>query len=232
MPKPLPLIVSSNKLDLVNIFRGYLLRSSYGYVPMVSSISKQIIKNVIIHKSFYTAFTRYEKIKPTKVSTAIDNLTNNIYDYFSKPFIKIKHKYDEWFKITGDKFLDDCRTVNVIKKFGTAQKIINVTMKHLYCYNINDNYFKYCHVALDSMTYTGRKINALDNGFYVCEVDKNAVVKSFSNLDWDEYYMIQNKIRDYLSKSVHLYGNYKDTYTNVNLTPFKAEFYIWPRYKK
>jgi len=227
MPRPLPLSISSNKKDLLKIFSPYLLARSHGFNTF-SSVSKELIRKIIVHKSFRVAFIWYEKISPIDIDVAINNLVESIYNYLNgNPFLS-QLDYDRWLRKTGRKFLLDCSSFKSFK-FGKAQKIINVTMKHLYCYNISEAYFDYCHIALDSMTYTGRPKNALDRGFYKNEVNTGATTKAFSNLIYCEYIKIQKKMRKYLSTGSH---GYVDTNTRVVLTPFKAEFYIWSRYKK
>lgn len=222
--------VSINKSDLVSIFESNLLSRKYGY-DTSSSISKELIKDIVIHRGFLVSFTneiRNKKMKYTNILDAIDFLVDAIFTYFSNTPLLNCNDFDKWEKETGEKFLEKCREYKEFQ-FGKAQKIINVTMKHLYCYNVSEEYFKFCHVALDSMTYTGRKTNALDGGFYKNEVNNVARTKSFSNLTYEEYIIVQNEIREYLLNSVH---EYVDSTTLEKLSPFKAEFYIWPRYKK
>lgn len=222
--------VSKNKSNLVEIFKSNLLSKKYGY-NTDNSISKELISEIIIHRSFLATFTyeiRSMKMKYTNILEAIDYLVDAIFDYFLNPSVKTYNDFDKWEKETGEKFLEKCRMYKEFQ-FGKAQKIINITMKHLYCYNVSEEYFKFCHVALDSMTYTGRKSNSLDGGFYKNEVNNAAKTKSFSNLTYEEYMTIQKEIREYLLNAEH---EYIDSSTNERLTPFKAEFYIWPRYKK
>ncbi len=233
MPKPLPPVVSGNKADLVNLFSHYLLNpKSFGY-KTTDPITLNLIKDVLAHKSFGAAFTyeqRNSKMKPIDIGPALDGLAEDLLAYFSSSPLTKKDDYDAWIKKVGEKFLASCAPYGAFQ-FGKAQKIINVTMKHLYCYNVAESYFLFCHIALDSMTYTGRRNNSLDGGFYKCEVRPNASTKAFSNLTWDEYIEIQKDMRAYLALPHHLYGDYADP-SSGNLTPFKAEFYIWPRYKK
>lgn len=230
MPKPLPPVVSGNKTDLVNLFSHYLLNpKSFGY-KTTDPITLNLIKDVLTHKSFGAAFTyeqRNFRMKPDDIGPALNGLAEDLLAYFSSSPLTKQDDYDAWIKKVGDKFLASCAPYRAFQ-FGKAQKIINVTMKHLYCYNVDESYFLFCHIALDSMTYTGRKSNALDGGFYECEVKHNAITQAFSNLYWDEYIEIQKDMRAYLAKPGH---GYVDP-SSGNLTPFKAEFYIWPRYKK
>lgn len=222
--------ISSKKEDLVNIFKPYLLSKSYNYT-INDNISKELIKDIIIHKSFLASFTyeiRSKKMKYINILTAITNLTNSIYKYLTSDYLNSFNEYDKWLEKIGKEFLKDCLNYRKFE-FGKAQKMINVTMKHLYCYNVSEEYFRYCHIALDSMTYTGRKTNSLCGGFYKNEVNEFAKTKSFSNLTYDEYILIQKEMREYLLKGKH---EYIDNKLNIILSPFKAEFYIWPKYKK
>ena len=234
MPKPLPSVVSANKAHLVGLFSHYLLNSrTYGYKTS-DPITLNLIKDVLVHKSFGAAFTheiRGSRMKAANIGGAINDLANDILVYFHASPLKTQGDYDAWIKKAGERFLASCVSYRAFQ-FGKAQKMINVTMKHLYCYDVDEAYFSFCHVALDSMTYTGNPANSLDRGFYRCEVNPKAVTKAFSSLTWDEYIQIQKDMRDYLAKPHHAYGDYVDPKSGNNLTPFKAEFYIWPRYKK
>lgn len=228
MPE-LSLPISSNKADLVSIFEPYLLSSRYGYSTS-SEISKKLVEEIISHRSFGAAFTyeiRGKKMKWDNISSAIENLASSIYSYLTTDPFNNSNDYDSWIKKIGENFLKDCSNYASFE-FGKAQKIINVTMKHLYCYNVDEKYFQFSHVALDSMTYTGRSNNSLAGGFYKREVNPTASTKAFSNLSYEEYITVQNEIRTYLAESEH---DYIDKSGN-RLTPFKAEFYFWPRYKK
>ncbi len=232
MPRPLS-AVSANKAHLVGLFSHYLLNvRQYGYKTS-DPITLDLIKDVLAHKSFGAAFTyeiRGSKMKSADIGAALDTLASDILAYFSVSPLKAQADYDEWIKKVGERFIALCASYGTFQ-FGKAQKIINVTMKHLYCYHVDEAYFSFCHIALDSMTYTGNPTNSLNGGFYKCEVNPKAVTRAFSNLTWDEYIEIQKAMREYLAKPHHTYGDYVDTKSG-NLTPFKAEFFIWPRYKK
>ena len=105
--------------------------------------------------------------------------------------------------------------------YGKAQKIVNMMFKHLYCLNGADayeDYFKYCHMVLDNFTLE----------WFKREVGEKRIV-SWSNLiykepfaDHNDYMFYQEKIRKYFMPTT------SSKHTYIGLTPFQAEFYIWP----
>lgn len=108
--------------------------------------------------------------------------------------------------------------------FGKAQKLINMSFKNFYCFSDYENFtdhFKYCHMPLDSYTLS----------WFTNAVDYKKALDSWSNMNYPDYFEIQNTIRNYF-KSKHN-ETYHDSDGNV-LSPFIAEFYIWaePNYIK
>ena len=98
--------------------------------------------------------------------------------------------------------------------YGKAQKIVNMTLKGCYCLKgarQKEEYFTYCHMALDSFTLAWYNRNAQDNGF---EKNKTA----WSNLTDEKYKNIQANIRT-IEPDITLFKN---------LTPLQKEFLIWP----
>ncbi len=104
-----------------------------------------------------------------------------------------------------------------------------MTFKYIYCFddNIDFNYFKYCHMTLDSYTLKwfleDVRMWLLENN---CKFAKNKI-PAWSNLDKGDsdkelfsYLWIQTQIRKYLNK--------QDEYSKI---PFIAEFTIWNKYK-
>lgn len=84
---------------------------------------------------------------------SFEKLAKAISKYFSeteeKTYPEFAALLREWRKILIDEF----KSCGFKLSTGQAQKIVNVTMKNLYCYNDADCYenkFKYCHMPLDS----------------------------------------------------------------------------------
>ena len=111
-------------------------------------------------------------------------------------------------------------------QYGKAQKIVNMTLKYMYCLEGAETYednFRYCHMALDSFTLEWFKRNVC-NRKTVCK----GKVGPWSNMPYSEadekgcypYRFYVKAIRDHFDHAFS--GPY------AGLTPFQAEFYIWP----
>ena len=139
-------------------------------------------------------------------------------------------EFDTWHHETCELFLDVLNgegdflaytKVYTSLQYGKAQKIVNMMFKHLYCLNGADAYaahFEHCHMVLDNFTLEWFK---QDLGEKRIESWSNLVYKKPS-VDHDDYLFYQEKIRNYFLPAVSA----KHTYSG--LTPFQAEFYIWP----
>lgn len=230
MPHLSPIYLS-NKDNLVLVFKSKLLTVRTYKCDLTSKISFDLVKYIIEKKSFGATFNFRSGMSLAKINSAITNLTANICDRFlpNTPF-QSESDFDAFHKTIGDKFIADCAACSQQVSFGHAQKIINITLKHLFCYDIDPTLFKYCHIALDSITCVGNSHNSLNGGFYHNEVNRTATrVRAFSHLKYQQYVNIQNEMREYLGSPA---SPYKDCLTGLNLTPFEAEFYIWPLYAK
>lgn len=143
---------------------------------------------------------------------------NNIKKYFENSELD-KDSFDDWHS-------KRCKEVlTVINKhytnqdgseicYGKAQKIVNMTLKGCYCLDgarQKEEYFTYCHMALDSFTLAWYNRNAQANRF---EKNKTA----WSNLTEEKYKNIQTNIRK-IELDIKLFKN---------LTPLQEEFLIWP----
>ena len=153
-------------------------------------------------------------------------------DYFNSA-VRDKNGFDDWHHKTCLMFLDILNGEGNFSKYtkaydslkyGKAQKIVNMMFKHLYCIdgaNYYEEYFAWCHMVLDNYTLEwfetrnlGKRIDSWSNIVYVSPTkDKN------------DYFYYQEKIRDYFTGSNNV--TYKDA-SGTALTPFLAEFYIWP----
>lgn len=228
MPNPIDEPVLSDSARLRYLFGGYLLRETRAHAAQ-TPISRELISVVVYHKSFPVSFSRYEHLRPEDIGDAIERLIDGIWAYFDGgvPFDS-QSAFNAWHYRIGKAFLDACAGFREFN-YGKAQKMINVTLKHLSCYEASPEFFTYGHMILDSMTYTGYRYNALDGGFYKYEVDHDCTPVPWSGLSYGDYMRIQNRIRVYLNHGVH---DYIDASTQMPLTLFQAEFYIWRRYKR
>ena len=159
-------------------------------------------------------------------------------------------KIDEWFSLPQDSITQDtfdewhheaCKeALSVLRAFyinqdgtpvayGKAQKIVNMTMKGLYCLNEakkKNIHFQYCHMALDSfiLEWFCRQVMPWYNkGKKATERIKKTAIVSWSVIpegDGDAPYgydMYVKHMRDYFDAE-HPYDG---------LYPLQAEFFIW-----
>ena len=171
----------------------------------------------------------------------------------------IEEKFDKWHAEACGVVLDILREYYYNDKdhnpvqYGKAQKIVNMTMKGLYCLPGSEEYeahFRFCHIALDSFTLEWFKRAIVEQ-----EGLSKGKVDSWSTLQYGEInkptYMVTRKKtdetenqdnteadRDASSQEYYTY-NYivnriRDYFDDTNknnpykgLTPFQAEFYIW-----
>ena len=98
----------------------------------------------------------YPEKEDDKVKKLEENgLVQSIKDYFKRSEPGEEWAFDKWHS-------DACQMVeNALAKYynnwayGKAQKIVNMTLKYVYCLDWAKDYrghFKYCHIPLDSFT--------------------------------------------------------------------------------
>ncbi len=139
-------------------------------------------------------------------------------------------RFDDWHNQTCELFLNVLDGTGEFREYtkaytglayGKAQKIVNMMFKHLYCLNgaeAYQDYFGHCHMVLDNFTLE----------WFKREVGEKRI-DSWSNLvykkpsaDYKDYLFYQEKIRN------HFLTVTADDSVYAELTPFQAEFYIWP----
>lgn len=167
-------------------------------------------------------------------------LHNYIHNGIGAPF----KSFDEWHKDTCIRIQKALSSHYKGVKYGKAQKLLNMSFKYLYCFDgIDDeikNKFGPCHMALDSYILNWVKSDVLpwynnklkDEGKTKIQIglinDKYtwSNLKSSDNEQEYSYQWFKKIIGDYLEEN-YLAHSYK-TEDNKPLTPFEAEFYIWP----
>lgn len=143
------------------------------------------------------------------------DLSDKICEYF-KEEVKDEKGFDEWHNKTCKELMKSfTEKTGIEMHYGKAQKLVNMTFKHLYCFGDADKYkekFEHCHMPLDSYILKWGA-NAKN-----IELEK---YKNWSYLDENEYKEIQRKFRKGLAKNKRFEG----------VAPFFAEFYIWEEAK-
>lgn len=176
-------------------------------------------------------------------------------DWFDKPYLadpeEWQKAFDEFHGIACETVMDFIKTQCYEPKcitYGKAQKVVNMTFKHIYCldgaYN-KEEWFIPCHIALDSFTleWFCRNVKGVTKGCVDSwsalqnATDKNnklpdryADMKMYtkavdkgdgkkSEINWFyTYEQIVALIRSYFAGDHPFKG----------LFPLQAEFYIWP----
>lgn len=114
--------------------------------------------------------------------------------------------------------------------YGKAQKVVNMTFKHIYCLSDGKKreWFLPCHMALDYFTLEWFKRDVAEFGERMPE-GKVDNWSALNNPKEDEYLGKENK-RYYsyhkLVSEIQQYFREKKPYGD--LCPLEAEFYIWP----
>lgn len=176
---------------------------------------KDAVKDIKPH--IYNDFTfRTEKgIKKEAIQPSIDNAIETVRDYILQtPNEENQDSFDEKHEKWCREFTTSCgEEADFIATIGKAQKVINMAFKYFYCCQDADEHkhaFQYCHMPLDSYTLDWVKTISKSD---ICKKDQ-----AWSKLDEKAYIRIQKHIREHL----------KENKTYSKLSPFLAEFYIWP----
>ena len=157
------------------------------------------------------------------------DLANDYIAYFNNPAPKNQVAFDKWHSKECNTIIDvlmDCNAQQ-IATYGIAQKIVNMTFKHLSCFSDAQKkrgHFKYCHMPID------RKIRFWINNKVVSATSSMTPWSALNNTTWstlDEttYTNLQNAIRNHLDNLKRLKRISNKT------TVLKAEFVIWPEAK-
>lgn len=170
-------------------------------------------------------------LKKENIQVALDWLAEEIYTYIhSDPCC-----FSEWHNDICVSFCKKIKELHGKIPYGKAQKILNMSMKYLFCLNDSQKYaskFMECHMAIDQFTLEWF-IRAVLTEKNMRNISVGRIREtSWSKLECGEdeneeysYLWLQKTIRDYLSSEKNtIYRNE----TGNKLTPFIAEFYIWP----
>lgn len=188
----------------------------------------------------------YEDSQP-RLIVGHSQLGNNILDWEAIKYLKERievflkgevENFDDWHETTSGTFLKKynelLKTIkdvnNETQQRGKAQKIINMTLKYLYCMQEDDdNIFKDCHMTIDSYTleWFFRVANYKEEDGKVVKCCTKKEVGCWSKMSDKKYENIVKRIRTYLEEEQHQY--YIDE--KNKMTPLQAEFIIWEEEK-
>ena len=189
-------------------------------------------------------------IKEADRDNALKDIETALWKYFKeKPVQNLAHDFDKEHdnlcKIWCNSF------ENIDKEIGTygkAQKIVNMSFKYLFCCKDADDYkeyFKFCHMPLDSYTLEwfkrdaeikwpeskkGKKItiSKIASWSTLEDNDSGFFTKSKDNKDTEyySYHFYLKNIREHIDEK-----KYKKASGDA-LSPLELEFLIWPEIQR
>jgi hypothetical protein len=166
--------------------------------------------------------------------------------------LKIWQKeFDKFHAIACETVIDFLETQLYEQKhitYGKAQKVVNMTFKHIYCLDsayIKEDWFIPCHIALDSFTleWFCRNVKGITKGCVDSWSALQNVAEEIPNLPkaYANMKMYTKKVNKGEGKQpeIHKFYTYnqiveliRDHFTGEHpfkgLCPLQAEFYIWP----
>lgn len=164
-----------------------------------------------------------------------ENLVSLLSQYFEEDKPANQNAFNSWHNAVCDKILSMIDPLYETVYYGKAQKILNMTLKNLYCTTFGQarkEYFDFCHMPLDSYTLEWAYRNVYS---YLRSLDepKEKLTKertpSWSNLQSefdenkkDKYYSYQ-----FLTERIIQYFDAYNKHVDPNLTVLQAEFVIW-----
>ena len=179
---------------------------------------KDVIKEILCGDAYRDMQPRHFKgigEHKKEVADVFDRIADIFVEYFRSDDIINEGQFDEWHKKCCEELKDGFTAIKVEygekMTVGKAQKLINITFKHLYLFSdAKEEKFVYCHVPLDSFILEWGMRNAV--------IDKDYGV--WSKLENDAYYEIQRSFRERL-KAERFQGHLL----------LEDEFYIWEEAK-
>lgn len=146
-----------------------------------------------------------------------------------KKHISNKCQFKELFDDLKNDFLNLLKSndLEVLSKFGFAQKFINMTFKYLYCFDdCKKENLQFCHLPLDKYTIDWYKQYGVKD-----KINRFKKLNfSWSNIDEDLYWDIQDDIDSKLNNNnVYYQINCKDPSQIIILPKCKieVEFIVW-----
>ena len=134
--------------------------------------------------------------------------------------------------------LDYWKKDNLDANYGILQKIVSMTLKYVYCFNIaeKDKKFKNCYMPLDQYTLQWfknyEKVTAKNKNtdYGKCIQGLRKINYAWSKIDKDLFYQIQKSISAILKSPEYKYKLYFNKDNGTEQLPesgLEAEFIIW-----
>lgn len=166
-----------------------------------------------------------------------ENLVSLLSQYFEEDMPASQDAFNDWHKKVCDSILSILKALYTEVHYGKAQKILNMTLKNLYCTPFGQSrkeYFNFCHMPLDSYTLEWAYRNVYSYLRSLDEPQKEKLTKertpSWSNLHSEsESNDVEEKYYTYqfLTECIIQYFGAYNKHFGQNLTVLQAEFVIW-----
>lgn len=197
--------------------------------------------------NFRTLKKEDEKYTELDKSDIIGSLVDKLNDfkgqlasYFNNEFVS-EEEFDEKHHNLCEIFIEAIEPYYEELAYGKAQKIVNLTFKHLYCMKFNNDqvlseeYFQHCHMILDSFTlewfyrevadkWWNKNKSNQHNKISKGKIDAWSNLKHATGNEYYSYPELISKIRTFFKEN----KDYIKKQSYKNCTPFQAEFFIWP----
>ena len=185
-----------------------------------SVLSRDNIYNIVSKAAYHDMTPRHLK-GIGKYKNEKEAIFNKVTDALVLYFIqspKTKEEFDNWHKELCEEVCRDFSALPDIElKFGKAQKLVNISFKHLYCFwdsAERTDYFKYCHIPVDN--------NVIDWCKKHAGIAKPDI--SWSNLSFEQYHDFQENVFLWLNSAAN------KVYRDYDGTPYSAlqlDFIAW-----
>lgn len=139
---------------------------------------------------------------------------------------KTKQEFDEWHEEQCKEFMDCIGEKFERLAYGKAQKIINMTFKYTFCLDgakEKQEYFKYCHMPLDSLTlewfWRAGNLKKYEEKMMINEKKVSRKYPAWSKMEQTG----TNDVYGYKEIEEAIWNYFADS----SWTPLTAEFLIW-----
>lgn len=165
-------------------------------------------------------------VNTPNVNEALEKLAKNLHSFFNKengPFSFFKLCYDFRNNLNEKRKMVKTEEYAAIS-FGQAQKMINLTIKYLYCYGDSENFkdrFELCHAPMDSIMEksVGNELAILN---YPGEYTSKTKYCAWTALELENVYIYEA----YRDGTIFL-AKYASFQLEKDVIPLEIDFYLW-----
>lgn len=182
------------------------------------------------------------------IASVLRPFVHIVWEYFRRPAPSTQADFDVVHKEMCDEFLNNISAAGrYTHTYGNSQKMVNVLFKYLACFYdavAYQDWFKFCHMALDGYTYRGYRLPFYSKIVYPAIYGHSAHgLVAWSNIPtYSDYKEIADDVITYVSSHPITYNDYLDICAHFPVlttiprlapendfvcTPFEAEFFLW-----